>query len=306
MPLLLTSSDLQSQAVWASEFQHNTVFLDRPYDVVLGNGEAWIAQDGAERHLGPSDIVVVLLFRAPWEPAHADDPFRSLESFLLLEEALDFAGCAVRPGLRDWRAAYSKAALLRNDLFARVHAPNTILVDGQAGIAGAQVPSEYIVKCGYGVHRSVGDLRPRPSVIAAGTGFSPNASYRYVLQDYVEPVAECRVYSAKQGQSWKSAVFAMPCGARDCPDWRFTTQDRDLQVVADSHSELAEINEALAEDLRLWYLCSDFILDASGAPHLVDLNPHGSWRWLPEQAAARVDDLVKESLLSFDDLASKP
>jgi glutathione synthase/RimK-type ligase-like ATP-grasp enzyme len=62
--------------------------------------------------------------------------------------------------------------------------------------------------------------------------------------------------------------------------------------------DLDNISISLAEKLELDYVCFDF-LATGDAFYLIDINPHGSWAWLPEEARGLVDSQMEAWLTSL-------
>jgi hypothetical protein len=54
----------------------------------------------------------------------------------------------------------------------------------------------------------------------------------------------------------------------------------------------------LCAELDLEYVCFDFLQKGENT-YLLDVNPHGSWEWLPANCRNKVNDQVEAWLLSL-------
>ena len=110
---------------------------------------------------------------------------------------------------------------------------------------------------------------------------------RYAMQRYLPAEREVRAFVVSSGDMKRSLCFEMPIGNPDAPDWRDEMDGTRLKVKAIEDRNLEQICRAVIHRLGLDYVCLD-LLFAEGRWQLIDVNPHGSWSWLPRQAATAV------------------
>jgi hypothetical protein len=302
MNILCTSSDAKVQFEGLSRLRtrYQILFLDRHYDLQVSPHEVLIWQTENKLHLDSDGLLVYLLFRAPNEGI--TDPSESLavlEQAELLEEASTLVSARMPISGAKWRRAYLKSSLLSlSHLFPKL-VPSSFLLSGSRAEGLATADLDRIVKCGFGVKRAIQkNLSPQATFIAAGQSFHPGPSYRYLIQDYIAADKEFRTYLTRINGEWRVNTFEMPVGSRDAPDWRDTTLANDLRCIPVRRDDLDNISISLAEKLELDYVCFDF-LATGDAFYLIDINPHGSWAWLPEEARGLVDSQMEAWLTSL-------
>lgn len=293
MLCLLTTSDARKQfnGLVGRSNEVDLVHLDRPYDLLLHPGRLELRQDDVECRVTEKSVVVSLLFRAPWEQTgNPTLTAQLLESFLLLEEALQIVNCTTLPSLTSWRRAYCKSSLV---YLAEVldSVPRSMLVDGTPSFLELPTLGRQIIKCGYGIHRKIGALSPVATVVPPNYVLKSNTAYRFLVQDYVEVVSEYRIYAVTRGKTWECLAFQVPKGTASEPDWRRTASADELDVTEAEPNRFVHLAQAIGSAFGLWYLCIDVVEGSTGL-RVIDVNPHGAWNWLPKTAASAVDSLV--------------
>lgn len=98
----------------------------------------------------------------------------------------------------------------------------------------------------------------------------------FLVQQLVRAEAHLRVVTVGR-KSWSCALAAdgLPL------DWRQADEAHGAFSPV-SHPSIERMAVRLAAALELGYSSQDWIVDAEGHPHFVDLNPAGQWLFLPE------------------------
>src|SRR5580698_1365861 len=301
MNLLCTNSDIEEHmdpfAPIAKKFE--ILYLDQPYDLLIASSEFQVSQNGRTFRLQEGDRVVFFLFRAPLErPADLADPVGCIESLQLLKEACSIVGVIEHNRIEKWERAYSKSALIRLAKRFPGLVPPVVVLDGTYCETVRKRDVDRIVKSGYGIRRPVEGLYPKASLIPANEEFTASRRYRYVIQDYVNPERELRVYVTRRAGRYEVTIINTPVASGDCPDWRENTQMEDLVCFPVEDSGLRDRSVQLCAELDLEYVCFDFLQKGEDT-YLVDVNPHGSWEWLPANCRSGINDQVQSWLLSL-------
>jgi hypothetical protein len=302
MNILCTSSDAEVQLAGLPrlEARYRVLYLDRHYDLQVCGDKVLIWQAHNELSLDSESMLVYLLFRAPQEGiADPSEALAVLEQAELLEEASILVSAKLPISSAKWRRAYLKSALLYLSRSFPGLVPYASLLSGSTAEGLETSASNRVVKCGFGVKRPIKtNLSPQATFIAAGQSFHPGPSYRYFIQDHIAAEKEFRTYLTRIRGEWLVNTFEMPLGSKDAPDWRDRMKADDLRCGLVKQHDLDSISISLAEKLELDYVCFDFL--ATGhAFHLIDINPHGSWAWLPEEARGLVDAQMEAWLTSL-------
>jgi hypothetical protein len=301
MNLLCTNSDVRDhfQLSPRIERQFGILYLDRPYDLLVSLSEIVVSQSDRVFKLQSGDSVLFLLFRAAHEknlsPA---DSLTSIESLQLFKDACSIIGVTEHNGIEYWERAYLKTALIRlAHRFSGLVPPVTIL-DGVNSETVRTASVDRIVKSGYGIRRAVDGLMPQATLKPAGKEFVASKRYRYAIQDYIRPEREVRAYVTRGANEKKVTLLNMPVASEDCPDWRDDTELDQLVCAPVEDSYLASLSLQLCTELELGYVCFDF-LQGGDRTYLLDVNPHGSWEWLPASCRQAIDRQVESWVLSL-------
>jgi glutathione synthase/RimK-type ligase-like ATP-grasp enzyme len=83
----------------------------------------------------------------------------------------------------------------------------------------------------------------------------------------------------------------MPTGNFSHPDWRDVKNADELIVSEISDMALEQTCARILDCLGIEYCSFDFI-SAGGETKLIDINPHGTWHWLPNEAASKANAFV--------------
>jgi hypothetical protein len=111
----------------------------------------------------------------------------------------------------------------------------------------------------------------------------------FLVQPRVVAARHLRVVTVLDS-SWVAAL-----DASDLPlDWRASTEAHSSFEPA-SHPDVAADAVRLARALGVGYSSQDWLVDASGEAHFLDLNPAGQWLFLPDE----VSDAVTEAIGSW-------
>jgi hypothetical protein len=276
------------------------LYLDRHYDLQVCRERVLIWQADNELLLDSEGLLVYLLFRAPHEGiADPSEAPAVLEQAELLEEAAVLVSARLPISSAKWRRAYLKSALLYLSQSFPGLVPNSFLLSGSRAEGLATAAVDRVVKCGFGIKRPLQtNLFPQATFIAAGQSFHPNPSYRYLIQDHIVAEKEFRTYLTRIGGEWRVNTFEMPLGSQDAPDWRDRTMANDLRCVPVRQHDLDRISIRLAEKLELDFVCFDFLATGQ-AFYLIDINPHGSWEWLPGEARGLIELQMEDWLTSL-------
>lgn len=84
-------------------------------------------------------------------------------------------------------------------------------------------------------------------------------------------------------------------------DWRRDYDNLSYSVLLDLPTNLTASVAALMRRLRLRFAAIDFIVDAEGVHHFIDLNPNGQWAWIEEATGAPIASAIADALLDEGD-----
>ncbi len=192
-----------------------------------------------------------------------------------------------------WFAAYDKSALLyiANTLG---NIPDTALCYSPKNLPHLWKNDPYVVKSGFGVKKTIQRKHLEAVVVRGSDDISDAPRHKYVVQKFIEPENEVRIYTCKFGPRSKSLMLRMPTGSRSSPDWRDATNASNLQVSIIQDAALSVLCASVLAKLGLSYVCLD-VISKEGVNFVIDINPHGSWTWLPAESAS----CVEQFMLSF-------
>jgi len=275
------------------------LYLDRPYDFQIGERELVIWQDERTLVVGASSRLIFLPFRDLHEGI-SDPPaaLAAVENFELLQEGIGIVGAKIYNSPVMWRRAYLKSSLLRISKRFPGLVPSSYMVNGIRCEDDSAGNVDRLVKSGYGIRRAIENRYPRATLLPAGVRFTPPIGYRYVVQDFVRANREVRCYVTIAEDAQCVNAVAMPIGGRECPDWRDSLKADEIECSSIKDSALDRLALELASELGLNFVCFDFLYREEH-PYLVDVNPHGSWMWLPENVRKVIDQQVETWIQSI-------
>jgi hypothetical protein len=292
MNVLCTNSDIASHfgSLAVIDGMYRLVYLDERFSLQVSANELSLVQDERKLTLRATDCVVFFLFRAPHESVEAaTEAVEIVERLQLFRDACEVIGVTQINPLRNWERAYLKTSLLRLAKNFPGLIPNLHIVDGRDADSLRLSALDRIVKSGYGIRREIGGLMPQATLLPSGKEFIASKFYRYVVQDYINPEIEVRAYATRPAGGTSVTLVKMPIGSTEHPDWRGTVPANELRCELIDDAALKRLCGRICTALELDYVCLDFI-GRTGTFDLVDINPHGSWNWLPENARSAVND----------------
>lgn len=273
--------------------------LDKIYDLQVSASQVFVFQGGRRFALQEGDCTVFLLSVAPHELAlNPSEALESIESLQIFNDACQVVGINQFNAPSKWERAYLKTALIRISKKFPGLVPKSILVNGVITEGLRFAPADRIVKSGYGIRRPIEGVKPQATLNRAGHSFGIAMRYRYLIQDYVDPEKEIRAYVTCGPHVTSVTLLKMPVASSESPDWRSTLPTDQLHCSVVEDQETSNLCEQLCDELDLNYVCFDFVYSA-GHPHLVDVNPHGSWYWLPANCRSIVEHQLESWLIAL-------
>lgn len=299
MALMLTTADASEQfSKFDSVCQSaEVVFVDQPFGTRATKSSVEIRQNAKTIFCAPGENVLFFPFRGPFDVAGAGlAPLSYAENLLFLIDCLDTIEVNFVNSPVKWNQAYSKTALLRVANAFPGLVPQTEIVDCSGTVDVGASEQARIIKSGYGVKRMLGGLHPYATWIPPGKPILLNEmEYRFAIQDYWQPEMELRAYTISIPRV-ETVCLEMPIGNRSNPDWRDTLIGDKLVVKQVYDDNIGQWCDRLIRFLGVNYCCFDFLYTA-GEVKLVDINPHGSWFWLPSGPRNVVDDFFQRLLM---------
>jgi glutathione synthase/RimK-type ligase-like ATP-grasp enzyme len=287
-PVLLTTSCCPRHL---PNFYQNyrTVFLDQPLTFDVSKDAVVVFADKGEIEITRSTRVVFLPFSSFLE----NNKEHGSDNALSLIFGLRNIGVPVRNNPISWLASYDKSIMFRlSD--AQSVPPETHISFRPDRYRHLWQGSKFIIKNGFGVRRDVDGLLLHAAVLSDGISVGDVRGQRVVLQPYIPAQQEIRAYVTRIDGSCRSMLFQMPVGSESEPDWRDTTTDfGENSVLQIGNTPLHELSDVVLSELELEYLCIDFLISQEKA-YVIDVNPHGSWHWLPPHFASSVEKMVSE------------
>ena len=114
----------------------------------------------------------------------------------------------------------------------------------------------------------------------------------FIVQELVEAHTHLRVVTVAD------RLWACVVDAADVPfDWRRKSAAQRSFRHVNPPGSIADGARELSNHFRLGYSSQDWIVDRSGKPWFLDLNPSGQWLFLPEPVSSAVSDAIADWLM---------
>lgn len=269
--MIITTSDFPSQ-VYGQTWTGCCVFIDKPFSFELSKNTLLFEQNGKITFESGT-----ILFH-PWR---LTAEMRGLSSNVLsLCMALSNSKIDVKPKPVNWLLAYDKSAAFNfsDGMLQSIISTRTSVKSSN---------KQRIIKSGYGIQQKIQGLSPHATVIPINQSLDDLPDYKYCIQNYVKVIREFRSYSFFYNSSFNSIILETPCGSLDDPDWRNSMQLDDLVIKEYQSLMIDDLIKSAHKQLDLEYLCLDIVSDGTDIA-IVDINPHGSWYWLPKTINERI------------------
>ena len=263
--------------------------LDKPLRQVASAGLLHLTQGSVETTIDARTPVTFFPFRSPYEPGDHRAAAGAIFGLASLIATLQNLGVVLRNDPDSWLRAYDKSALFA--LAYIVEIPETTLYLGASKIA-APVSGRHLVKSGLGIRKLHRGGYLEAAMLPPGETVDVPRGQRYAVQRYLPVEREIRSYCIRPTAGAPDCLsFDMPVGTAETPDWRDALDDAQFHVSSSSDPIVDSITRRIRERLNLDYVCVDIVV-SSARHYLVDVNPHGSWAWLPEHPRRQVSDMV--------------
>ncbi|MEO6014616.1 MAG: hypothetical protein ABIQ30_13650 [Devosia sp.] len=271
--------------------------LDLPLAQSASAEHISVTQGDTEVELDRRSTVHFLPFRSPFEASDQKLNATALYDGVALLLTLLNMGVSLRSDPFKWLRAYDRSVLFAlGDLVA---VPALELYQGVDHLDARQDDKgEYLVKSGLGVKKShgAGNYLAASLLPQMMAPLRVPTKQRFAVQRYIPAEREVRLYAIIGADgAFHSTAIEMPVGERQAPDWRDNLAVSKLRVEEIADPQLELLGRAVIGRLGLAYMCIDLLLSV-GRWHLIDVNPHGSWSWLPKKSATAVRDMVNENL----------
>lgn len=118
--------------------------------------------------------------------------------------------------------------------------------------------------------------------------------FPFISQEYIKSTLEYRVYIFNMNQ-YVIMEIKLP-SKKDISYKNINVNELSLSVIKNPPCNLLEIIKKTIKTIDLDYYCLDIINDNYNFK-IIDLNPHGSWHWLPDDIKNMIDDKFLKSII---------
>lgn len=269
--MIITTSDFDKhfrKSIYKEKF-----YIDEDFDFNIGRDIIIISQGGNIYEIGAKENILFSPFFMPFE--NASIPWKLYSLLLALENLVP----NITPSPIKWLLAYDKTFLIK------CSALQTFLSNG---FHLHNYDDAFIIKSGFGINWPIEGEHIHASVFG-NIDIEKIPEYKYCFQKYIQPDKEFRIYSFLGGDMRRIISLEMPTGTRDNVDWRDELEINSLKIAETDNPICKRIAAEIHEISKLPYICLD-ILASENDLKIVDINPHGSWYWLPDEFAIEIED----------------
>lgn len=280
--ILITTSDWKKHFPTTDISDFEILEIDRYFSINRYAGELFLDQDDCEVPVTKTSYLVFFPFFLPSIEINGKLSYEHSVIDLIINYSDFHCADKFNSNAIQWVRSYEKSflAILQKD--TKLCVPHTSITNNPNRLRRSIGPESVVLKHGYGINRKIEGLSLNATLMSEDIDCSKlPVNYSYILQAYVDVAREIRVYGVARKYNKPKICLEMPTGNKSQIDWRTDLNSNDLCVDDIRHAEIEMVFDNLIEYSGLDYLCVDFALCRDDKAWVMDINPHGSWFWLP-------------------------